>query len=152
MYKELPIVKKVELLKEAGSKSVRRLAKDYGVSVGTVSNMLKRKREIEEQYESNVDAERCRKLRKTSHDELNNLMWDFFQTCRRKNIPMSGPMLQEQARAYSVQMGDVDFKASNGWLESFKKRHNISSNHVYLFTFDFVSISPDLQILRTWIH
>ena len=130
VYKELPIVKKVELLKEAGSKSVRRLAKDYGVSVGTVSNMLKRKREIEEQYESNVGAERCRKLRKTSHDELNNLMWDFFQTCRRKNIPMSGPMLQEQARAYSVQMGDVDFKASNGWLESFKKRHNISSKEI----------------------
>ena len=61
-YKELPIVKKVELLKESGNKSVRQLAKDYGVSVGTVSNMLKRKREIEEQYEANVGAVRCRKL------------------------------------------------------------------------------------------
>ena len=91
VYKELPIVKKVELLKEAGSKSVRRLAKDYGVSVGTVSNMLKRKREIEEQYESNVGAERCRKLRKTSHDELNNLMWDFFKTCRIKTSPYVVP-------------------------------------------------------------
>ena len=57
-YKELPIVKKVELLKESGNKSVRQLAKDYGVSVGTVSNMLKRKREIEEQYEAYVGAER----------------------------------------------------------------------------------------------
>ena len=61
-YKELPILKKVELLKEAGSKYVRQLAKDYGVSVGTVSNsnMPKRKGEIEEQYESNVSAERCK--------------------------------------------------------------------------------------------
>ena len=36
VYKELPIVKKVKLLKEAGGTSVRQLAKDYGVSVGTV--------------------------------------------------------------------------------------------------------------------
>ena len=74
----MPIVKKLELLKESGKKSVRQLAKDYGVSVGTVSNMLKRKREIEEQYEANVGAERYRKLRKTNHEELNNLMREFF--------------------------------------------------------------------------
>ena len=60
MYKELPIVKRVELLKEAGSKYVRQLhvATDYGVGVGTVSNMLKRKRELEERYEFNVGAKR----------------------------------------------------------------------------------------------
>ena len=39
-------------------------------------------------------------------------------------------MLQGQARAYSVKMGDDDFKASNGWLECFKKRHNISSKEI----------------------
>ena len=62
MYKELPFLKKVELLKEAGSKYAIQLAKDYGVSVGTVSNsnMPKRKGEIEKQYESNVSAERCK--------------------------------------------------------------------------------------------
>ena len=43
MYKESAIVKKVELLKEAGSKSVKQLDKDYDVSVGTKSNMLKRR-------------------------------------------------------------------------------------------------------------
>ena len=32
---------------------------------------LKQKGEIAEQYESNGGAERCRKLRKTSHDEMN---------------------------------------------------------------------------------
>ena len=42
IYKELPTGKKVELLKEAGSKSVKQLDKDYEVSVGTKSNMLKR--------------------------------------------------------------------------------------------------------------
>ena len=50
-------MRKVEFLKETGSKSVRQIAKDYGVSVETVSNMLKRKREMDHQYESDV-AER----------------------------------------------------------------------------------------------
>ena len=52
---------------------MRQLAKDYELSVGTVSNMLKRKCDVEEKYESNVDAERCRRLCKTSHNGLNDL-------------------------------------------------------------------------------
>ncbi len=47
---------------------MRQLSKDYGVSLGTVSNLLKRKCEIEEQFEENVSGDRCRKLRKTDHE------------------------------------------------------------------------------------
>ena len=110
--KQLTIVKKVELIKSSENRSVRQLAKEFGE--GTVSNVLKRKREIVEQYEENVDDERCRKMKKTNHEELNNLMWDFFQACRHKNIPLSGPMLQEQALVYAADLNDKDFKASNG--------------------------------------
>ena len=77
---------------------------------GTVSNMLKGKCDIEQQYESN--GQRDVEKGKTNHDELNNL-WDFFQTFRRENIPISGPMLQEQARDFSVKMGEDDFKVSS---------------------------------------
>ena len=87
------------------------------VSTGTVSNLLKRKKEIEEQYEENVSVERIRKNREINHDQLNKLMWVFFQSCRQKNIPVSGPMLKEQALVYAKQLSDEDFKASNGWLE-----------------------------------
>ena len=58
VMKQLTIAKKVELIKSSGNRSVRELAKEYGVSVGTVSNVLKRKREIEKQYEENVGDER----------------------------------------------------------------------------------------------
>ncbi|XP_063610438.1 tigger transposable element-derived protein 4-like [Penaeus indicus] len=123
VYNELTISKKFELVNNAENKTQRQLSKDFGVSLGTVSNLLKRKREIEELYEENVSKERCRKLRKTEHEQVNELMWDFFRECRRKNLPLSGPILQAQALEYAKRVNNNDFKASIWWLESFKTQH-----------------------------
>lgn len=37
-------------------------------------------------------------------------------------------MLKEQARTYAAHYGDVNFQASNGWLDSFKKRNSMVFN------------------------
>ncbi|XP_070581983.1 tigger transposable element-derived protein 4-like [Ptychodera flava] len=44
--------------------------------------------------------------------------------------PLSGPMIQEQALIYAEQLNKPEFKASNGWLESFSKRNNLSFHKV----------------------
>ena len=36
-------------------------------------------------------------------------------------------MLQEKAKRANEELGDATFKASNGWLDRFKKRYNITS-------------------------
>ena len=38
---------------------------------------------------------------------------------------MSGKLIQEKALLISVQLGYDDFSASNGWLESWQKRHGV---------------------------
>ena len=43
---------------------------------------------------------------------------------------MSGPMLQEEAKVIADRLGDNVFKASNGWLEKWKKRYNIKEMSV----------------------
>ena len=51
--------------------------------------------------------------------------WRWFEKMHRYNLPISGPMIKKQAKVYADSLGFDGFKASNGWLESFKRRHNI---------------------------
>jgi hypothetical protein len=43
----------------------------------------------------------------------------------QKKISISGPMLQQEAKEVADKLRKTDFKASNGWLKSFRKRHCI---------------------------
>lgn len=71
-----------------------------------------------------------RKLKGTVNDEINKLTWEWFVHTRSKNIPLSGPIVQAKAKEIAASLNNETFKGSNGWLESFKFRHNIVWNSV----------------------
>lgn len=66
-----------------------------------------------------------RKPKSNANEKINRLTWEWFVSARAKNVPISGPIVQCKAREIAEQMSNTAFKASNGWLESFKSRHNI---------------------------
>ena len=64
--------------------------------------------------------------KKTEIEKVNEATLTFFLKCRAINIPVSGPMLHTKAKEIAQRLSADDFQASNGWLESFRKRQNIN--------------------------
>ncbi len=113
--------KKVALIKEycdpTTKVSYEALAKKYNIGKSSVCRIIgDSKTHLANYDEKNLSVKRFRKIKKTGNSDLNVLMKEWFDAARAKSIPMSGPLLQEQALKYAVQMGLQDFQASHGWL------------------------------------
>ncbi|KAH7950164.1 hypothetical protein HPB49_020378 [Dermacentor silvarum] len=65
------------------------------------------------------------KLHKSSHHALEKVLLLWIQDARSKNIPLSGPLVLARARQLSFGLG-IEFEASQGWFNHFKRRHGIS--------------------------
>eukprot|EP00058_Branchiostoma_floridae_P019076 XP_002604565.1 hypothetical protein BRAFLDRAFT_122350 [Branchiostoma floridae] len=125
--KTLTLGEKIEVIKryERGGIGARTLAGQYGVGKTQIQNIVNRKREYLDDFENNAPVNKRRKLRHTGNEEINKLCWEFYCDTTSRIVTCSGPMLQEQALKFANDLGVTEFKASNGWLESFKKRHNL---------------------------
>jgi hypothetical protein len=66
-----------------------------------------------------------RKAKVIGNEEISEVVWEWFTNARSKNNHISGPMVQSEALAVAKSLGNDQFKASTGWLDSFKKRHII---------------------------
>ena len=55
------------------------------------------------------------------------MVWQWLCTARSKNMHVTGRlMIQDKASMFSIELGHNAFSASNGWLDAFKRRKNIS--------------------------
>lgn len=50
----------------------------------------------------------------------------FVFQVRGKNIPITGDVLKAKASLFAKEMNVQDFKTSNGWLQKFVKRQNLT--------------------------
>jgi len=83
---------------------------------------------ILDDYESNGSSGKKRLCKRSPVEELNVLMWEWFQTITNTGVRVSGPMLQEKSQMFAKDLGipECEFKASKGWLNRFRDRHNIT--------------------------
>ena len=125
---ELSLKKKVEVVKytkknpNVGS---RKLASLFECGKTQIQTILRKQEAIMNDFEANGDGGR-KIFRSTDNEDINEAVYKWYCLARQRNIPISGPLLQEEALQIAKTIDpETKFKASNGWLESFKKRHNL---------------------------
>ena len=70
----------------------------YMISKGAVYNILKRKEEYQSDYELNANKGVKRKLGDELGQNIDENVFSWFVNQRSKNIPISGPLIQEKAQ------------------------------------------------------
>lgn len=108
------------------NRSVTSLAAQFGVSRSQIIQIIKSREELLGAMQNNVNGDRIRRRRRTSNDGVNAAVWDWLLSTLGTNVTLNGRIIREKALQIAQEMGIQTFKASNGWLESFKKTHNIS--------------------------
>ena len=101
------------------------VAVKYGIPRNTVSTWLKNKEMIVSAFESGKNPKRL-KLKTAENDNLDKCIYKWFLSAREQNVPVNGIILKEKAVFFAKELDIKDFQASNGWLERWKTRNNIS--------------------------
>ena len=81
--------------------------------------ILKNQESITRYYETNSPAARKR-LHGPQYEDVDSTLYDLYCLARHRLVPVTGPMLQEEALIIAHSLGINGFKASNGWLQRFK--------------------------------
>ena len=124
-------LKKVELIQASlKGKSQGVLAQEFKISKSQVQRILVNKDSILARYRENAPASSYRCPSDRGHAEIDELTISWFRSVRNKNIPVSGPLIQEKALFFAKALEITDFKASNGWLAKFKARHQITGGKI----------------------
>ena len=93
-----------------------------------ISTILRSKDRIVELYEANASAGMCqtrKRVRESKFSDVNEALYEWFRLAVSKNVFPDGRILCEKAKEIAERLGFEDFKASNGWLDRWKKRHHI---------------------------
>lgn len=94
-----------------------------------MSTIWTHRSEIEEDYRNTNHSLDVKRRRTTKHDEIDQCLYEWFLDRRRQDARLTGYHLSEQARSFSALL-NVPFEPSNGWLDRFKKKFNISKHKV----------------------
>ena len=137
--KSTPITKKYVIIKEIDKgKSLTSVALKHGMSKQTVSNWVKQKKKIYEAVDSNSSTKKRHRFKPSTYEHLDDACYKWLVNARAQNIPVSASVLKTKAICFAKELGLTDFSASDGWLDRWKKRKNVSFKTISS-TFNYIS-------------
>ena len=117
----------VDRLKNGESQA--QVSRSLGVAESTMRGWIKDESRLRKFSSEMEDAGNSRKRQRLAADTtLDKAVMTWFTQKRAEGIPISGPIIAEQAKKMNKMLhpDDESFQGSNGWLHCFKKRHGIA--------------------------
>ncbi|RUS88229.1 hypothetical protein EGW08_003995, partial [Elysia chlorotica] len=115
--------KMVHALEEPGA-TLSSVARQFGVSVSSMSRIRQRKTEILSFTDSKGDSKR---IRSCKEPEIAEMLYKYYTEKKAEGIHINGPKLKERAAMLAREMGR-EFKVSSGWLGRWRHRYNVFSS------------------------
>ena len=105
-----------------------RFKEAYNIEIGKsqIVKFIKNESNIRREYENFERDMKRKKIAK--YGIINDVLYEWHIKCCQLGIYPDGAMLQQEALEIRTVLNDSnlgDFKASNGWLERFKKRFRL---------------------------
>ena len=102
------------------------VAKKFDIPSSTLSTILGQKDKIIEEWSRSASLSQRKKICGVTYADIDGALLQSFSQQRARNVPINGPLLQEKARQFAQDLSHEDFKASTGFLDSFKARNGIT--------------------------
>ncbi|GFS11047.1 tigger transposable element-derived protein [Elysia marginata] len=114
--------KMVHALEEPGA-TLSSVARQFGVSVSSMSRIRQRKNEILSFTGSKGESKR---IRSCKEPQIAEMLYQYYTEKKAVGIHINGPKLKERASMLAREMGR-EFKVSSGWLGRWRHRYNVFS-------------------------
>ncbi|GBM43299.1 Tigger transposable element-derived protein 4 [Araneus ventricosus] len=122
----LNLEQRIEILRQyENGKSARKLAELFYCRRTQINKIIKEKDLILKEYED-FKFRGVKRMRHEKYVDINETLLEWFKTVRAKKIPVSGPMIQHKAKELADALEIEHFSASNGWIDRFRIRNNIT--------------------------
>lgn len=105
-------------------KSRNEIQREFNLPESTYYKIIKSKDSIKS--ECSDGHGNIKRTRVSEFPNIEKCLLEWIKQTLDKNIPIDGPLLKEKSKEFATKLGIQNFSASNGWLEGFKRRHDIA--------------------------
>ena len=118
--RSISIEDKIEIIKDidAGMKRLDVLQKYSLADYSNLNTILKNR----DKYLSNDSNIKRKRMREGKYGDVEEELTRRVDQCLMAGIAITGSLLQDIAKEVAKSLNVLDFKASNGWLNRYKKR------------------------------
>ena len=121
------LAEKCKALKDLGNGlSNKNVATKHGVPRNTASTWVKNKHKLTASLEKKGMNSSRKNTRRGNYEKVDIAIYNWSVGKRSQKIPIDGIILKEKALEFARALSVTEFKASDCWLNNWKKRYNLS--------------------------